>query len=159
MTIGFGTTPKGVRIGTPSTATVTIEEPCMPMVAMSPSPGTISENGGVSAWLGYPTEYEVTVRVVTGDSSSTDDFTLSEKPDADDPGRLEVWHGDGDAHGGGRLRAQPDEGLVGARVADGAARNNGGQCAESVHRRRRSPGSDPEADPRFDPRRTAASVR
>ena len=81
--IGFGTAPKVVRIGTPSTATVMIEEPGMPSVFMSASPPTISENGGVStisAWLGYVTEYEVTVtaRVETGDRSSPDDFTLSE---------------------------------------------------------------------------------
>ena len=81
--IGFGTAPKGGRIGTPSTATVMIEEPGMPNVFMSASPATISENGGVStisAWLGYVTEYEVTVtaRVETGDRSSPDDFTLSE---------------------------------------------------------------------------------
>ncbi len=81
--IGFDTAPKGVSIGTPSTATVMFEEPGMPVVNMSPSPGTIAENGGVStvsAWLGYPTDYDVTVtvRVETGDRSSTDDFTLSE---------------------------------------------------------------------------------
>ena len=81
--IGFGTAPKGVRIGTPSTATVMFEEPGMPEVIMSASPATISENGGVStvsAWLGYPMDHEVTVtaRVETGDRSSTDDFTLSE---------------------------------------------------------------------------------
>ena len=61
--IGFDTAPKGVSIGTPSTATVMFEEPGMPVVNMSPSPGTIAENGGVStvsAWLGYPTDYDVT---------------------------------------------------------------------------------------------------
>ena len=81
--IGFGTAPKGVSIGTPSTATVMFEEPGMPEVIMSPSPATISESGGVStvsAWLGYPMDHDVTVtvRVETGDRSSTDDFTLSE---------------------------------------------------------------------------------
>ena len=81
--ISFGTAPKGVSIGTPSIATVMFEEPGMPVVNMSPSPATIAENGGVStvsAWLGYPTDYDVTVtvRVETGDRSSTDDFTLSE---------------------------------------------------------------------------------
>ncbi len=81
--IGFGTAPPGVRIGTPNTATVMFEEPGMPTVNMSPSPGTIAENGGVStvsAWLGYSTDYNVTVtvRVETGDLSSADDFRLSE---------------------------------------------------------------------------------
>ena len=78
---GFGTAPKGVSIGTPSTATVMFEEPGMPVVNMSPSPGTIAENGGVStvsAWLGYETDYEVTVTVQTGDTASSDDFILSE---------------------------------------------------------------------------------
>ena len=83
MKIGFGTPPRGVRIGTPSTATVMIEEPGMPDVIMSVSPGSVSENGGVStvtAWLGYSTEYEVTVtvRVEAGNGASSDDFTLSE---------------------------------------------------------------------------------
>ena len=55
----------------------------MPQVSMSPSPRTISENGGVStvtAWLGYSTDYNVTVtvRVETGDTSSSDDFVLSD---------------------------------------------------------------------------------
>ena len=81
--IGFGTPPRGVRIGTPSTATVMIEEPGMPDVIMSASPGSVSENGGVStvtAWLGYATEYEVTVtvRVEVGSGASSDDITLSE---------------------------------------------------------------------------------
>ena len=82
--IGFDEPPpRGVLIGTPSTATVMFEEPGMPEVIMSPSPATISENGGVStvsAWLGYPMDHDVTVtvRVETGDRSSTDDFTLSE---------------------------------------------------------------------------------
>ena len=79
--IGFGTRPRGVRIGTPSTATVMIEEPGMPDVIMSASPGSVSENGGVStvtAWLGYATEYEVTVtvRVEVGSGASSDDITL-----------------------------------------------------------------------------------
>ena len=83
--IGFGTAPpkKGVLIGTPSTATVMFEEPGMPAVRMSLSPQTIAENEGVStvsAWLGYPIDHDVTVtvRVETGDSSSADDFRLSE---------------------------------------------------------------------------------
>ena len=81
--IGFGTAPTGVSIGTPDTATVMFEEPGMPAVIMSPSPDTISENGGVStvsAWLGYATDYDVTVtvRVEPGEASSTDDFILSE---------------------------------------------------------------------------------
>ena len=81
--IGFGTAPKGVRIGTPNTATVMIEEPGMPVVNMSPSPATIAENRGVStvsAWLGYAVDHDVTVtvRVETGDLSSSEDYTLSE---------------------------------------------------------------------------------
>ncbi len=81
--IGFGTAPRGVIIGTPSTATVMFEEPGMPAVNMSPSPGTIAENGGVStvsAWLGYAVDHDVTVtvRVQTGDRSSSEDYTLSE---------------------------------------------------------------------------------
>ena len=81
--IGFGTAPKGVSIGTPSTATVMFEEPGMPAVNMSLSPRTIAENEGVStvsAWLGYPIDHDVTVtvRVETGDTASSDDFRLSE---------------------------------------------------------------------------------
>ena len=83
MRAGSGTAPKGVRIGTPSTATIIFEEPVTPVVSMSVSPGAISENGGVSrisAWVGIPQDHDITVtaRVQTSDSATADDFTLSE---------------------------------------------------------------------------------
>ena len=98
MKISFGTAPKGVSIGTPSIATVMFEEPGMPVVNMSPSPATIAENGGVStvsAWLGYPTDYDVTVTVRGGDGRPFIDrrFHAEREPHADDFRRLEVEYG------------------------------------------------------------------
>ena len=111
---GFGTAPKGVRIGTPSTATIIFEEPVTPVVSMSVSPGAISENGGVSrisAWVGIPQDHDITVtaRVQTSDSATADDFTVSENRTLTIFGWLEAEHGNGDGHGGEQLRAQPDE--------------------------------------------------
>ena len=137
--IGFGTAPQGVRIGAPSTATVMFEEPGMPAVNMNPSPGTISENRGVStvsAWLGCPTEYDVTVRVETGDPSSPDDFTLSDNRTLTIPAGSKWSTGTGTVTAVDNVVHEPDrpEGTV-----TGLPGGDGGERADAVHRRRTTP--------------------
>ena len=156
VTIGFGTAPKGVRIGTPNTATVMFDGTRHAGGHHEPVAGhdlreRRRQHGvGMARPCGAPRR--------DGDGAGGDGRLVVARrlrpergPHADDCRRFEVEHRHGDGHGGGQPRGRtgPEAGL-GARLGVGPGGRDRRQRAVAVHSGRRHHRRDSGADAALD---------